>query len=389
MGFFNKRRTDGATFDGQGGERRGIIDRIKYSGLPDDIVWKFQFDNISTGAQLIVEPGQEAIFVKGGTLCDVFGEGTHTLDANNLPLLQKLINLPFGGRTPFTAEVWYVNLTAKRGIPFGLNTRVHDTYYNTLVRVKGYGTFGIRVIDSTTLMRELVSTQHLFTTQSILDNFLPKVNEVTKKAIQSYVRETKVSVAIQMSELAPEISDYVKQSLQAEFNKYGLQVENFNFESLDPDIDAIMESEQTGTAERAKLNKLGISYQQERQLDVMQTAAGNEGLAGQVMGAGMGLGMGFGMGNAFGNQMNQMAGSMASPTPPPPPPVPLVSYHVLVNGTQQGPYETAALRQLVQNGMLTRDTYVWRNGMPQWSKAGDCPELQSLFGTVPPPPPIV
>lgn len=181
MGFFNKRRTDGKTFDGQGEERTGIIDRIKYNGLPDDIVWKFPFDNISTGAQLIVEPGQEAIFVKGGTLCDVLGEGTHTLDANNLPLLHKLISLPFGGNTPFTAEVWYVNLTAKRGIPFGLNTRVHDTYYNTLVRVKGYGTFGIRVIDSTTLMRELVSTQHLFTTQHILDNFLPKVNEVVKK----------------------------------------------------------------------------------------------------------------------------------------------------------------------------------------------------------------
>lgn len=385
MGFFNKRRTDGKTFDGQGEERTGIIDRIKYNGLPDDIVWKFPFDNISTGAQLIVEPGQEATFVKGGTLCDVLGEGTHTLDANNLPLLHKLISLPFGGNTPFTAEVWYVNLTAKRGIPFGLNTRVHDTYYNTLVRVKGYGTFGIRVIDSTTLMRELVSTQHLFTTQHILDNFLPKVNEVVKKGIQAYVRETKISVATQMSELAPEISDYVKQNLQPEFNKYGLQVENFNFENLDPDIDAIMESEQSGTAERAKLNKLGISYQQERQLDVMQTAAGNEGLAGQVMGAGMGLGMGFGMGNAFGNQMNQMAGSMASPTPPPPPQT--MVYHILVGGAQQGPYDAGALHQLVQNGVLTRDTYVWRNGMPQWSKAGECPELQALFGMMPPPPP--
>jgi len=118
----------------------------------------------------------------------------------------------------------------------------------------------------------------------------------------------------------------------------------------------------------------------------MQTAAGNEGAAGQVMGAGMGLGMGFGIGGMFGQQMNQMGGSMAPQTVPPPPPTSSI-YYVLVNGNQQGPYDIAALRQLVQNGMLTRNTYVWKNGMPQWTYAGECSELQQLFGTTPPPPP--
>ena len=64
MGFFNKQRTDGATFDGQGADRRGAIDRILYNGLADDIVWRFPYDNISVGAQLVVQPGQEVVFVK-------------------------------------------------------------------------------------------------------------------------------------------------------------------------------------------------------------------------------------------------------------------------------------------------------------------------------------
>ena len=67
MGFFNKLRSDGETFDGQGNERRGLVDVIQYNGTPDELVWKFPYNNLSTGAQLIVNKSQEAIFVKGGT----------------------------------------------------------------------------------------------------------------------------------------------------------------------------------------------------------------------------------------------------------------------------------------------------------------------------------
>ena len=95
MGFFSKLRSDGDTFDGQGEERRGLVDVIQYNGEIDDLVWKFPYNNLSTGAQLIVNKSQEAIFVKGGAVCDVFGEGTHTISANNLPLLEKIVNLHF------------------------------------------------------------------------------------------------------------------------------------------------------------------------------------------------------------------------------------------------------------------------------------------------------
>ena len=46
MGFFNKQRTDGRTYDGQGEERKGFIDRISFNGEAEDIVWKFPYDII-------------------------------------------------------------------------------------------------------------------------------------------------------------------------------------------------------------------------------------------------------------------------------------------------------------------------------------------------------
>lgn len=74
MGFFNKQRTDGRTYDGQGEERKGFIDRISFNGEAEDIVWKFPYDNLSIGTQLIVNHSQEAIFLRGGAVCDILAK---------------------------------------------------------------------------------------------------------------------------------------------------------------------------------------------------------------------------------------------------------------------------------------------------------------------------
>jgi hypothetical protein len=182
----------------------------------------------------------------------------------------------------------------------------------------------------------------------------------------------------------------VLDAINEEFAQYGVRIANFNIASLnfdkeDPNVQKILDSQ----SEAAKRRMEGYTYQQERQLDVMETAAGNEGSAGQMMGAGMGLGMGFGVGGAFGQQMGNMAGVMQQQQATPPPPPMATVWFVLVNN-QQYQYDINALGQYIQSGQITRDTLVWKNGMAQWAKAGDCTELQGLFGVTPPSlPPIV
>ena len=125
-----------------------LIDCIKFDCPVDDIlVWKYPSENLTLGTQLIVNQSQEAIFVKGGKALDVFGPGTHTLSTGNLPFLQKLINLPFGGKTPFTAEVWFVNKTIKRGLKWGTKgpVQVLDPIYMYPVNLRAFGEWGLRV----------------------------------------------------------------------------------------------------------------------------------------------------------------------------------------------------------------------------------------------------
>ncbi len=86
-----------------------IVDVVKYEGDPGLLAWKFPVSDLSTWTQLIVNESQEAILYKDGKALDVFGSGRYTLETKNIPILNNIINLPFGGRSPFAAEVWYVN----------------------------------------------------------------------------------------------------------------------------------------------------------------------------------------------------------------------------------------------------------------------------------------
>jgi membrane protease subunit (stomatin/prohibitin family) len=102
-----------------------IIDRIKFDAPTDDILaWKFPSDDLKLGSQFVVNQSQDAVFLKGGRVFDLFGPGRHTLSTANLPLLSAVVNLPFGNETPFAAEIWFVNKTVKRDLKWGTSAPI-------------------------------------------------------------------------------------------------------------------------------------------------------------------------------------------------------------------------------------------------------------------------
>ena len=147
---------------GKGNEKKeALIDRIKYDGPQDGspwLVYKYSSEKFVLGSQLIVNQGQEALFFKGGEALDLFGAGTHTLHTGNLPLLNKLVNLPFGGDTPFTAEIYYINKTSKLNMNWGTPNAfsVEDPKYRLLLSIRSHGTYGLRINDTRMFITELV-----------------------------------------------------------------------------------------------------------------------------------------------------------------------------------------------------------------------------------------
>lgn len=95
--------------------------------------------------------------------------------------------------------------------------------------------------------------------------------------------------------------------------------------------------------------------------------------------------MGAAMGLGAAPQMPGMGGAPQMPGMQMKQATPQVSYMVGVNGQQAGPFDWNQLQQLVSQGQLTQQTYVWKQGMANWDFAGNVQELQPLFMNAAPP----
>lgn len=298
-----------------------VIDLVKWNGNPNILAWKFPSEELSTWTQLIVNETQEAYVVKEGVYQGPFGAGRHTLSTENIPLLRRLIGIPFGGKSPFTAEVWYINRATNLDIRWGTPDpiQLHDPKYQIMIPVRAFGQYGIRVVDAKKFLLKLVGTLPGFDVNTLSDYFKGVFTTKIKTGIANAIIKNGQSV-LEISTQLELLSDMMKQSLAPEVEEYGIGLAQFNIHSINvPEDDPAVIILKSALAKKAEMGLLGYNYQQGRSFDVLETAAGNEGNAGNVMGAGMGMGMGIAMGGPMGGAFAQLAPQIqtgVAPTPP-------------------------------------------------------------------------
>ena len=372
-----------------------IIDIVKYDGNDDEFVWKFPSEDLKLGTQLVVRTAQTAFFVKGGKIFDQFESGTTTLKSGNIPLLYKFVNIPFGGNSPFQAEVWFVNLISKLDNKWGTLTpiQLEDPKYGVVVPVRAFGQFGMRIGNPRLFLESLVGTVKLYTAEKIVEYFKGKLISSISTAIGKKIVIEGVS-ALQISVMLDELSNYCAGAVKGEFERFGIELLNFFIMSInipedDPSVIRLKEAK-----EKAMLiQTVGKDvYQFDKSTDVLKAAAENKGTAGGMMGAGMGLGMGLGVGSTMGSQMGNIGSQLRtnldqSQQPGSPPPPPVTSYHVFINQEQKGPFNIEQIKLMISQGQLSKDTHIWKEGMANWEKAETFDELKGIFNPVSPPPP--
>ena len=306
-----------------------VIDLVKWDGTPNIFAWKYPSESLSTWTQLIVNESQEAFLVRGGVYDGPFEAGRHTLSTENIPGLTALIGLPFGGKTPFTAEVWYVNKVANLDIRWGTPDpiQLQDPKYQLMLPVRAFGQYGVRIVDAKKFLNRLVGTLPRFDTVTLAEYFRGIFITRIKTEIATAIVKNGQSV-LEMSTQLEALSEMLLTSLTPDMATYGIQLSQFTVNSISvPDGDPAVQTLKSALAKRAEMSIVGFNYQQERSFDVMQQAAGNEGTGGSIMGAGLGAGVGLGLGVPLGQGMGAIAGQMqvgaqpgAAPPPAPPPP---------------------------------------------------------------------
>ena len=280
-----------------------IIDRIKYDGNLNNNQWmiyKCPSEEFVLGSQLIVNEGQEALFYKGGKALDLFGPGTHTLSSGNLPILNKIVNLPFGGKTPFSAEIYYVNKVANLDMKWGTSTPIpiEDPKYGLISNIGARGQYGIRILDSRLFVSKIIGAIPNGTTVNslkILRYFNGLINAKIKTVTAKFMIEKQISF-LEITQFLSELSNSFMEELNEEFDSFGIELINFYCESIAPNPE-----EYEKLREYKEELALGDSfYQQRRSFDILERLAENPS-SGNIANAGIGMGIGLGAAGHIGN----------------------------------------------------------------------------------------
>ena len=406
---------------------------------------------IRYGSSLRVKDGEVAVFVykgQNGQMQDfIEGPFDDTIKTANFPVLASIVGMAFGGESPFQAEVYFINLQSNNQLRFSVpyfdvfDPRLPD--HGVPMSVRGTITFNITDYRGFIKLNRLVNFDH--------DQFMTQIRSALQKYIKGVVMNVPqemgmpvVQMERQILSINERVENYLKPRIE---NDFGVNLKGFDISELEIDKDSpyYEELRQLTAGNTAKTmnaqTDLGIKNMQdtqrinlanmeetmriqreeaqraqrlqtetnfmgafgvEQQTEVLKTGAQSLGQMGSMDAGGHGGGMnpagmmtGMMMGGAMGQQMagmmqnmgQQMQGAMNTP-----PPMPNVQYHISMNGAQAGPFNMQQLAQMAQNGQLTLQTYVWKQGMSNWAFAKDVPDLAGLFappapGSMPPPPP--
>lgn len=356
-----------------------VADIIKWESNAHEVVHKFESDNLRLGSQLIVYPSQTAFFVKGGKICDEFICGTYTIKSENIPLLEKLINIPFKNETPFKADVWFVNqiefLDCKWGTLSPL--QLEDPKYEIIVPIRAFGQYGFKIAKPRVFLERLVGNMSSFATSKVAEYFRGVILSKLTSIIYNKMKQDNLSV-LNINSNVEELAEYAKIAITDVFRRYGLELSLFNIISIsinesDPSFVRLKESKDAA----AEIKIIGReNYQMTRSFNVLEKAAENDnGIAGAAVGLGAGVGIGGVVGTMSAKTINTNTQDVDII-----PPIPTINYYLAIKGQQKGPFGFDYIEQEITNGKIGENTLIWKKGLKQWRKIGEMNEFKHFFG---------
>ena len=286
-----------------------FIDVVEWEPQSNDIfAYKFPNNNLSTSTQLIVHESQEAVLFSKGQLMGKFGPGKHTLTTENLPILRNLYGIPFGGKNPFMAELWFVNKTAPLNIDWKTaSMRFLDPDYGQMIPITAKGRYGLKVKDAEKFLVQLVGTMTSFTSAELTDHFMGMLISKTNSSIISFMNANRVGIN-QIAMYMDDLSTFLKEPMAEFWATYGFDLVGFFITEVNLDT-TTEEGRKISDAlsDRSAQAIAGYTWQQKQSFDVANNAVNNGSTMG-ILGAAM-------MTGAFANNSNMGSAVMQTPGP--------------------------------------------------------------------------
>jgi len=243
----------------------GILEFMDDSGstlvkrLPDDGAYE-----IPWGTQLVVRESQKAIFFRDGRSLDIFGPGRHVLQTQNMPVLTKMVtSLAYGDKSPFRAEVYFLNMKLFPNLKWGTKEPIlfRDNELQ-MIRLRSYGIFSIQIRDPTLFLNKVVGTQGLFRDADIED-YLRNIIVTRMTDVLGNTLKSVFDIPREINKL----SLIIKSNLEQDFSGLGLTLHDFYVNAVSPPpavqemIDQRTSREATGNLDKFVKYKTGLAIE--------------------------------------------------------------------------------------------------------------------------------
>ncbi len=273
-------------FDDSGQE---IVHRIPQEGSAET---KF-------GSQVIVRENQAAIFFRDGKGYDILGPGRHTLGTANIPILTKVLALPWGFKSPFRVEIVFVNLKLFTDLKWGTAQPVayRDAELG-LVRLRAFGNYAIRIREPLVFVNSMAGTMGVLQTGDVRDY----LRDIIVSRLNDYLGE-KLRTLFDLPQQYDEMAEEAQERLVKDFHRYGIDLVDFFITSITPP-----EAVEKAIDERAQMQALGDldKFLKMKAARALEGAGGGWGGGGGVASDMVGLGAGAGMGAGLGAMLPGM-----------------------------------------------------------------------------------
>lgn len=284
------------------------------------MLWKWPNDEIKKGSRLIIRPGQNAIFMKNGSIEGLFqDEGSFDIESQIIPFLSTLKGFKFGFNSGMRCEVLFVNtleMTGKWGTKNPIMLQAPGLPGGLPIRA--FGSFVAKVSDEVKLIDTVAGVKTVFTMEDVRDRMVSKLDQYMMKRISQEGKDI-----FHLQAYGDEISKGIAEDLDAEMKKIGISITDFAISNVSYPDNVQKMAENAAAAsmvqDASHMQQVGLGAQ-------MMNGGGQAGSAGNMATTMAGMAAGMQMGQQMMNSMNnannapqqqyqQPAGGQAGPAP--------------------------------------------------------------------------
>lgn len=372
MGFWDKNPNETA----YAGGKKHWTDVIKNSGDGELMIWRQPEEDFNTNSTLIVMPGEEAIFIKGGTVEQVFENGTYKLSTENYPFISRLRNAFSGGISTFNCVVYFVRKAHSVEILWGTDSpiQVRDKLLGIATKLRCRGSYKVQIDNPGKFLEKLIGSNIPHQRQEdlnkyFINEFQSKIKSVIARALNESNTEL-LGIDARLDEFSETIEPFMQETLE----DYGLRCVRFVVAAIDIDddelrrrydeigMDAIAKL-RMAQADKSVLDVLGADWTRVQGLDVLKDLVNNPG-AGGAAATGAGIGMGIGAAGAFGAIAQQVFSPIREGFAPPQASPKQPSGRFVQQGAQTSPPQgddpmvvLGKLKQMLNAELISQEQY--------------------------------